>query len=93
MVTSTRIDSGLIVKLHNDEVDIDINAVWRMISAQSPQWANLDLKPMDSTCTDNVMLRLDTDLVFRLPRCKYAIDNLLSRHTLHAQEAPRCDTD
>lgn len=53
--------------LHLDEVEIDEGTVRRLIDAQFPRWAQLDLRAAGHG-TDNQMLRLGDDLVVRLPR-------------------------
>lgn len=53
--------------LHVDEVEIDDDAVHRLIDHQFPDWGHLALTSAGHG-TDNRMLRLGDDLVVRLPR-------------------------
>lgn len=55
-------------KMHDDEVDINVALVRRLLTAQFPQWANLPLAPVFSAGTDNALYRLGNVLVVRLPR-------------------------
>ncbi len=59
--------------MHADEVHIDAALVGRLLAAQFPQWADLPLRPIDSTGTDNAIFRLGEDMVVRLPRIHWAI--------------------
>ncbi|MEV4331739.1 aminoglycoside phosphotransferase family protein [Streptomyces sp. NPDC049597] len=56
------------VKMHADEVDIDVSLVARLVRAQFPHWAHLPVRKVPSAGTDNAMYRLGDDLVVRLPR-------------------------
>lgn len=55
-------------KMHADELDIDASLVRRLVASQFPQWADLDVEPVDSSGTDNAIYRLGDDLAVRLPR-------------------------
>jgi len=55
-------------KMHSDEVETDIFLVQRLLTAQFPQWANLQIEPVPSAGTDNALYRLGRDMVVRLPR-------------------------
>jgi aminoglycoside phosphotransferase (APT) family kinase protein len=39
-------------KMHEDELDIDLSLVRRLLAAQFPQWADLPIKPVYSAGTD-----------------------------------------
>lgn len=54
--------------MHADEVDIDPELVRRLLASQFPQWADLEIDPVPSGGTDNVMYRLGPDMAVRLPR-------------------------
>jgi aminoglycoside phosphotransferase (APT) family kinase protein len=56
------------VKVHPDEVDVDLQLVRRLIDSQFPEWKYLPLAPVGSAGTDNWMFRLGADLVVRIPR-------------------------
>ena len=55
-------------KMHVDELDIDVALVRRLLSAQFPDWADLSIRPVRSSGSDNAMFRLGDDLAVRLPR-------------------------
>jgi aminoglycoside phosphotransferase (APT) family kinase protein len=55
-------------KMHDDEVDIDVSLVRRLVAAQFPQWAALPIHPFPSAGTANAMYRLGADMAVRLPR-------------------------
>jgi aminoglycoside phosphotransferase (APT) family kinase protein len=62
-----------LVKLHDDEVDIDGALVARLIAGQFPQWAERPVQFVESSGTDNVTFRLGTDLAVRMPRASWAV--------------------
>ena len=59
--------------MHDDEVATDASLVRRLLVAQYPQWAHLDIRPVRSEGTDNAMYRLGDDLAARLPRRPSAV--------------------
>jgi aminoglycoside phosphotransferase (APT) family kinase protein len=61
------------LKMHVNEVAIDITLVRRLLAAQFPQWANLPLSPVESAGTDNAIYRLGRELAVRLPRIDWAV--------------------
>jgi aminoglycoside phosphotransferase (APT) family kinase protein len=64
-------------KLHPDELDIDVPLVRRLLAAQLPQWADLPLRPVVSSGSDNALYRLGDDLAVRLPlRVGRTVDSL-----------------
>jgi aminoglycoside phosphotransferase (APT) family kinase protein len=65
-----------VVKLHEDEVDIDERLVRRLLAAQAPAWADLPMRLAEPAATDNVMVRLSEELVVRLPRTESAAQGL-----------------
>lgn len=54
--------------MHPDEVIVDADTVRRLVSAQFPCWQELVLTPVSTPGTDNVIYRLGSDKVIRLPR-------------------------
>jgi aminoglycoside phosphotransferase (APT) family kinase protein len=50
------------------EVEIDVALVRRLVAAQFPQWAALDVWLVDSQSWDNEVFHLGGDLAVRLPR-------------------------
>lgn len=54
-------------RMHDDEIDHDVEIVRELLAAQQPQWADLPIAFVPSTGTDNALYRLGDDLVVRLP--------------------------
>jgi aminoglycoside phosphotransferase (APT) family kinase protein len=54
-------------RMHHDQIHSDVGLVRRLLEAQQPQWADLPLRPVSSTGTDNALCRLGDDMVVRLP--------------------------
>jgi aminoglycoside phosphotransferase (APT) family kinase protein len=50
--------------------------VGRLLAAQFPQWADLSIKPVHSAGTDSALYRLGDDMVVRLPRIHWAVDQI-----------------
>jgi len=63
-------------KMHADEVAIDVPLVRRLLAAQFPQWADLAIERVASAGTDNAMYRLGDDMAVRLPRIRWAVDDV-----------------
>ena len=59
-------------KMHDDEVETDVELVRRLLAEQFPQWAELPIRPVDSYGTDHDIYRLGDDLAARLPRIEWA---------------------
>jgi aminoglycoside phosphotransferase (APT) family kinase protein len=55
-------------KLHADEVATDASLARRLVAAQFPQWADLEVEPVDENGTENATFRLGDELSVRLPR-------------------------
>lgn len=53
--------------MHDDQLDVDVSDVARMVAAQFPEWADADIERVPSTGTVNHLFRLGTRLVARLP--------------------------
>jgi aminoglycoside phosphotransferase (APT) family kinase protein len=58
--------------MHDDEVDIDEGLVRRLVTAQMPDLAELDLEIVEPWGTDNAVWRLGDEFVVRLPRIQGA---------------------
>jgi aminoglycoside phosphotransferase (APT) family kinase protein len=56
------------VRMHADELEIDVGLVRLLLDAQLPQWSDLRLEPVVSSGSDNAMFRLGDDMSVRLPR-------------------------
>ena len=63
-------------KMHSDEVETDVALVRRLLAAQFPQWAALPIAPVPSAGTDNALYRLGDDMVARLPRIYWAVEDV-----------------
>ncbi len=63
-------------RMHDDEVDTDVDLVRRLLESQHPQWAGLPIERVRSAGTDNALYRLGDDLAVRLPRIHWAVDNV-----------------
>ena len=59
--------------MHPDELDIDASLVHHLLATQFPHLAHLPLAPVPSSGTDHVLFRLGEELVVRLPRIHWAI--------------------
>lgn len=66
--------------MHDGEVETDVSLVQRLLKEQFPQWADLPIQPVPSAGTDNALYRLGTDLVVRLPRIDWAVDQVEKEH-------------
>jgi aminoglycoside phosphotransferase (APT) family kinase protein len=55
-------------RMHEGEVDIDVELVRRLLVAQFPQWCERPVEAVQSTGTVNAIYRLGDDLCIRLPR-------------------------
>ena len=63
-------------KMHVDEVDTNVSLVVRLLITQFPQWANLPIEPVHSAGTGNALYRLGDDMVARLPRIPWAVEQV-----------------
>ena len=54
--------------MHDDELPITESLVRDLLSAHAPQWASLSLRRVESSGTDNVLFRIGSGLVLRIPR-------------------------
>ena len=75
-------------KLHVDEANIDIALVRRLLAGHMPQWSGLPLSVVQSIGTDNVMIRLGSSLVIRMPRTPGAAEGIVKEQELVPQLAP-----
>ncbi len=55
-------------KMHTDEVDTDASLVRRLLAGQFPRWAELPIRRVVHSGTDNAIYRLGDDMAVRLPR-------------------------
>ena len=63
-----------VVRMHADEVDLDVRLVGRLVAERFPRWAGLPLRRVESSGSENAMFRLGPDKVVRLPRHPRAVD-------------------
>jgi aminoglycoside phosphotransferase (APT) family kinase protein len=63
-------------KMHQGEIDIDVELVHRLLAAQFPAWSSLPVEAVDSTGTVNAIYRLGHDMCVRLPRVQEWADDL-----------------
>jgi aminoglycoside phosphotransferase (APT) family kinase protein len=62
--------------MHADEVDTNVSLVRRLLKAQFPDWGEHPIQPVPSTGTDNALYRLGDDMVVRLPRIYWAVEQV-----------------
>lgn len=81
------------VRMHADEVDIDVALVRRLVAGQFPAWAGLPVEPVASSGTENAMFRLGDELAVRLPRIGGAARALAVEQTWVPRLAPDLPVD
>ena len=59
------------MKMHEHELKIDEEIVKDLINNQYPSLANLSIKAVASSGTDNALFRLGNDYIVRLPRIEW----------------------
>jgi aminoglycoside phosphotransferase (APT) family kinase protein len=64
------------VPIHADEVRLTADQVSRLVASQCPQWAGLPVAPLPDEVegTDHVLFRIGTDLVARMPKIDWAVE-------------------
>lgn len=60
--------------MHADEVRATEAQVHRLLTEQMPQWANLELRQLAAEGTDHVLFRLGDELLVRIPKIGWAVD-------------------
>jgi aminoglycoside phosphotransferase (APT) family kinase protein len=55
-------------RMHADELELDVARVRGLLGAQFPAWADLPLRRIEPSGTDNAIFRLGDELSVRLPR-------------------------
>lgn len=63
-------------RMHDDQIDSDVDLVRSLLEAQLPQWANLPIEEVESTGTDNALYRLGSEMVVRMPLRPSAITSI-----------------
>ncbi len=74
--------------MHPNEVKTDTTLVKQLLAAQFPQWAGVPLAPVPSAGTDNALYRLGRDMVVRLPRIDWAVEQVAKEQRWLPQLAP-----
>ncbi len=64
--------------MHADERVATAEQVAALVADQFPAWADLPLTPVDDGGTDHCLFRLGDDLVARMPRAPWAVDQAAS---------------
>ena len=59
-------------RMHDDQVDVTVDDVRRLLAAQHPQWAHLSISPVAESGTDHALFRLGDGLVARMPVIAWA---------------------
>ncbi len=75
--------------MHTNEVNTERSVVQDLLKQQFPKWAQLALKRVQSTGTDNAIYRLGADMAIRLPRIDWAIAQVEKEHTWLPKLAPQ----
>jgi aminoglycoside phosphotransferase (APT) family kinase protein len=76
-------------KLHQGEVDVDVDLVRRLVAVQFPEWACLSIHEVESMGTVNAIYRLGTELCVRLPRVEAWAGDLVKELQWLPRLAPR----
>jgi aminoglycoside phosphotransferase (APT) family kinase protein len=58
-------------QMHEDEILVDDDTVQALLNDQFPNWADMPLRRIADSGTDNAIYRLGNDLGIRLPRIKW----------------------
>lgn len=74
--------------MHADEVHTDVALVSALLAAQFPRWAELPIDPVPSSGTDNALFRLGSNMVVRLPRIHWAVEQVAKEQRWLAALAP-----
>lgn len=77
-----------VTKMHENEIYTDENLVRRLLAGQFPKWNDLPIRHVSSSGTDNALYRLGDEMVVRLPRIDWAIDQVKKEHEWMPKLAP-----
>ena len=75
-------------RMHSDEVEVPADLVRLLLAEQFPHWARLPLAPVPSYGTDNVLYRLGSELLVRLPKIDSATGQIPLEGELLQRLAP-----
>lgn len=67
--------------MHDEQVDVGPALLGHLLARQFPQWADLPMRRVASSGTDNTIYRLGDDLVVRLPLIHWAVQQVELEHT------------
>jgi aminoglycoside phosphotransferase (APT) family kinase protein len=67
-------------KMHDDQIDSNVDLVHSLLEGELPQWANLPIEEVESTGTDNALYRLGRDMVVRMPLRPSATGSIEKEH-------------
>lgn len=76
------------VKMHADELDIEVGLVTRLLAKQFPKWSKLPVKRVVSSGTNNALFQLGDSMVVRLPRIPNAVKHIDTGRTWLSKLAP-----
>jgi aminoglycoside phosphotransferase (APT) family kinase protein len=76
------------MKMHADELHIDVPLIRSLLAGQFPQWADLPIERLSYWGTDNAMYRLGNDMVVRVPRIDWAVEGVEDAHEWLPRLAP-----
>ncbi len=79
--------------MHDDEIDVALSLVNRLVAGQFPEWAGLPIRPINSAGTDNAIFRLGDNMAVRLPRRPVAAEQLEKEHRWLPGIAPQLPLD
>ena len=74
--------------MHANEIKTSVEVIKRLLDEQFPHWAELPIKPVSSAGTDNALYRLGDDMVVRMPRINWAIEQVERDHQWLPRLAP-----
>lgn len=63
-------------RMHDNEFEINETIIKALLKNQRPEWANLPLKSIQSSGTDNTLFRLGNQYVVRLPRIEWEMGSI-----------------
>ncbi len=66
------VSTATAVRMHADELEVDVPLVRGLLAEQFPAWAELPLQPVLPAGTDNAIFRLGEEMSLRLPRIEWA---------------------
>src|SRR5262245_17976814 len=74
--------------MHQNELQITGELVKRLLEAQFPPWAGLSIERVRSAGTDHAMYRLGEEMVVRIPRVAWAVEQVEKEHRWLPKLAP-----